>query len=79
MAKFKNDESNTLLVVYLPNGEIRKGVSTHHINNVFIGLQTQVLVRMQAGKPIEPKDLLKLIEDAQAEIKNMIDPSKNDE
>jgi hypothetical protein len=79
MAKQKNDERNTLLVVGCPDGSIKKAVSKWHIDNVFTTLELNVRLRMENGKPIDPNDLLTMIQDAKKQIDGMVDPTRIDD
>ncbi len=78
MKKIKHDERNTLLVVALPSGQVRKAIDQHHVKNMLMELETQVLVRMQAGVTIESDFFLKLIQDKQAQVSSMYDPTQED-
>jgi len=76
MAKIKNDETNTLYVIYLPNGEMKRSISTFTVDFMLSKIETKVLLMMQSGKPIEPQELLDLITEARQDMKNLTDPSQ---
>lgn len=78
MAKIKNDETNTLFVIALPDGEIKKAVSLWHVKNILLKLQIAVQVRMDVGATIKPLELLNIIMKAQDQIDKMIDPTKKE-
>lgn len=74
--KRTNDESNTLLVVLLPDGTSWQGVTVATVKRMLSAIETHVSVRKDANAVLDADELLNHIHEKQRQVDNMIDMSE---
>lgn len=76
MARVKSDEHNTLFVIGLPDGAVKKAVSVFYVKDMITRLKIKITVPDQAGKPLTAKEIVALLSQEEDSLKAMIDPTK---